>query len=130
MKLKLLVFFVFISASFYGQSFKEEDSFFSDIHKKGEVKGKVIASDANNDPLIFANITVKELNLTTTSDTNGNFSFKLEPGNYTLLFDFIGYKSKKLNVVITSNNTTVCNGTLNALTMNSDIVMSSVEKQH
>ena len=61
MKLKLLVFFVFISASFYGQSFKEEDSFFSDIHSKGEVKGKVIASDTNNEPLVFANITVKEL---------------------------------------------------------------------
>jgi hypothetical protein len=130
MKLKLLVFFVFISASFYGQSFKEEDSFFSNIHKKGEVKGKVIASDTNNEPLVFANITIKELNLATTSDSKGNFSFKLEPGNYTLIFDFIGYKSKMLNVIINSNDITICNESLDALTINSDIVLSSIEKQH
>jgi len=128
MKVKLLVFFVLMSASFYGQSFKEEGSFFSDINKKGEVKGKVMASNTSNDPLVFANITVKELNLTTTSDIKGNFSFKLAPGNYTLLFDFMGYKSKMLKVVIKPNDIIVRNETLNALTMNSDIVVSSIEK--
>lgn len=130
MKFKLLVFLVLASVSFYGQSFKEDDSFFTSIHKKGEVKGKLIASDSDNEPLVFANITIKELNLTTTSDSKGNYSFKIEPGKYTLVFDFIGYKSKILNVVVNSNNITVCNETLNALTMNSDIVMSSIEKQH
>lgn len=130
MKFKLLVFLVLVSASFYGQSFKENDSFFTSIHTKGEVKGKLIASDSDNEPLVFANITIKELNLTTTSDSKGNYSFKIEPGKYTLVFDFIGYKSKILNVVVNSNNITVCNETLNALTMNSDIVMSSIEKQH
>jgi len=101
-----------MSASFYGQSSREEGSFFSDINKKGEVKGKVMASNTSNDPLVFANITVKELNLTTTTDIKGNFSFKLASGNYTLLFDFIGYKSKILKVVIKPNDIIVRNENL------------------
>ena len=56
-----------------------------------ELSGKVI--DKNKDPLPGASILVKELKKGTSADFDGNFSFTLEKGTYTIEVSFLGYKT-------------------------------------
>lgn len=48
-----------------------------------------------NTPLVGVNVLVKELKIGTTTDTDGNFTFKnLPDGKYTLILSLIGHKTK------------------------------------
>jgi iron complex outermembrane receptor protein len=53
------------------------------------LSGKVV--DENKNPLAGASILVKEIKKGTSTDFDGNFSFNLEKGTYTLEVSFIGY---------------------------------------
>ena len=58
------------------------------------IKGSIL-DDSNAAPLPGVNIIIKELKLSTTSDSEGKFIFKnVKPGIYDVEFSFIGYKSK------------------------------------
>ena len=61
---------------------------------------KGIVTDSNGDPLAFATIYVKELETGTSSNAQGNFSYRLPDGTYTLIFQFIGYESKVKKVEV------------------------------
>ena len=62
----------------------------------GSILGVVLDSELNNEPLIHANVLIKETNQITSSDTYGMFHFEnLEEGNYTLVISFIGYETKE-----------------------------------
>jgi len=75
--------------------------------QKGEVTGKILDEDMNNEPLPFANIFIKNTEIGATSDFDGNFSIYTEEGTYTLVFSFIGYETIEIeNVIITNNETT------------------------
>lgn len=56
-----------------------------------KLSGKVI--DKNKEPLTGASILVKEINKGTSADFDGNFSFTLKKGTYTLEVSFLGYKT-------------------------------------
>jgi iron complex outermembrane receptor protein len=82
---KISIFlFLFVSTLANAQSFK--------------LSGKVI--DKNKEPLTGASILVKEINKGTSADFDGNFSFTLVKGTYTLEVSFLGYKtiSKKITL--------------------------------
>lgn len=77
------------------------------------IKGTVL-DDATAAPLPGVNIIIKELKLSTTSDSEGKFIFRsVKPGVYEVEFSFIGLKPKLISEVIaTSNETTELNSTL------------------
>ena len=62
------------------------------------LKGKVV--DENKDALPAASVLVKEINKGTTTNFNGEFSFSLKEGTYTIRVSYIGYKtiSKKITL--------------------------------
>ena len=64
----------------------------------GGVSGKV--TDANGAPLAFATIFVQQTGSGTTTNENGNYEIRLDPGNYTLVFQFLGYKTEAREVRI------------------------------
>ena len=64
------------------------------------LKGQVLDSEFNNEPLAFANVKVKGLDLEAVSDENGYYKIALTPGSYTLIVDFIGYESLVINDVM------------------------------
>ena len=64
-----------------------------------DLKGQVLDSEFNNEPLAFANVTVKGLDLEAVSDENGYYTLALTPGSYTLEVEFIGYESRLINDV-------------------------------
>lgn len=59
--------------------------------QKGTIKGRVY-DEINNEPLAFANVVIKELELGTTTDIDGYYSLEVEPGLYNVSASFIGYQ--------------------------------------
>ncbi|MCS6820775.1 MAG: DUF5686 and carboxypeptidase regulatory-like domain-containing protein [Microscillaceae bacterium] len=59
---------------------------------------KGFVTDSNDNPLPFATIFVKGINLTTTTNEDGFFSIKLDKGTYFIVFTYIGYEKTELKV--------------------------------
>ena len=77
---------------------------------KGTLTGIITDKDANNDPLAFATVLVKETKNSISSDENGKYSINLNPGNYTIEFSFVGYESFEKTVTIKKGEVTTING--------------------
>jgi len=58
----------------------------------GGVSGQV--TDAQGTPLAFATIFVKQTGSGTTTNEEGKYEIRLEPGTYTLIFQFLGYQTE------------------------------------
>jgi len=86
---KLFLFLLVINCSFfYGQ-------------ETSSIKGKILDGDQFNEPLLMANVSIENTSLSTRTNFNGNFEFdNLSPGTYTIVVRFLGYKTKKLPVMV------------------------------
>jgi iron complex outermembrane receptor protein len=101
--------------------------------------GKVV--DENKNPLAGASILVKEIKKGASTDFDGNFSFNLEKGTYTVEVSFLGYStiSKKITlskdeeyVIELQTGTTVLEEVLvSAVRVNTDVpvTFSNVSKK-
>ncbi|SNR38771.1 TonB-dependent receptor [Flavobacterium sp. ov086] len=69
--------------------------------KKNKLTGQVF--DDNNEPIIGANVYVKEAETGATTDRNGMFSIDLDKGTYTVAISYIGLKNKERQVEITDD---------------------------
>lgn len=72
------------------------------------ISGVVIDGEFN-EPLPFANVLIKGTTKGSTTDIDGKYQIKIEPGTYTLVFSFIGYATAEISEVIVkgSSNTFV-----------------------
>ena len=71
--------------------------------QEGNVQGTVLDKEFEDQPLAFAEVRVKGLDLSTRTDVAGRYSLNLVPGNYTLLVEFIGYETREIvNVEVQS----------------------------
>jgi hypothetical protein len=81
----------------------------------GTISGTILDIENNNTPLPFADAYIKGTSIGTTTDFDGNYLLKVEPGTYTLVFNFIGYKTIEVpNVVVKANENIVINKSLSA----------------
>lgn len=65
------------------------------------IAGKLIDKEYNNEPLAFGNVLIKGTTIGTTSDMDGVYHFdNLDEGLYTLVYSFVGYETKELEVVL------------------------------
>lgn len=62
------------------------------------VSGQIL--NTKGKPLAFSSIQVQNTNNGTTADENGNYELKVEPGNWTLVASFMGYKRDKKEIQI------------------------------
>lgn len=99
MKIKLL----FISILF---------SVMSLAQTKGTVKGILTDKEANNIPLAFANATIKGTSTGVTTDEKGQYSISIVPGDYVLVFSFIGYENVETPIKIKAGETLEINKAL------------------
>ena len=78
---------------------------------KGAIVGKLMDKEVQGEPLPFANVIIKGTSFGTTSDMNGLYSLgNLKPGNYTIVFSFIGYETLEVpNVVVAAGKITEVN---------------------
>jgi hypothetical protein len=77
------------------------------VAQKGTITGRVY-DEINNEPLPFANVVVEGASLGATTDADGNYEIKVEPGLYNLTASFVGYNSiTKYEVELTRSKPTV-----------------------
>jgi hypothetical protein len=67
------------------------------------LSGKV--SDGKNESLPFASVFVKGTTIGTNTNANGNYTLKLAPGEYQIVYQYIGYKKVIKSVKIEQNFT-------------------------
>ncbi|HEU0125278.1 MAG TPA: carboxypeptidase-like regulatory domain-containing protein, partial [Flavobacterium sp.] len=81
---------------------------------KGTISGVLTDKDMNNEVLPFANVLVKGTNISVNTDVDGKYSLSVNPGNYTLIFSFLGYESVEAPVAVKANETVVMNQALSS----------------
>lgn len=100
--------------------------------QNGTISGKVQDKEVNNDPLPFANISIKGTTKGTTSDFDGLYQItNIEPGTYTLVFSFVGYETKEIpNVVVNAGKTTTIDVILgaNAASLDAVVITTTTRK--
>jgi hypothetical protein len=69
--------------------------------ENSSVVGKVSDKELNNEALLFATVQLKNTSKITQTNFHGNFEFKdVEPGNYTLVFSFLGYETSEIAIAV------------------------------
>jgi len=92
-----------------------------------------VVFDDNDNVLVGVNIVYKKKSGNfekkgTTSDFNGNYSINLEPGKYTIEFQYIGYETYTLDFDVKSDNFISKNIFLQSTTTELDLVVISAGK--
>src|SRR3954451_246690 len=70
------------------------------VCKAGHVYGTI--SESGGNPVSFASITVKGTTRGVAANSQGKYSLQLEPGNYTLVCQHVGYRSEEKTVTVGS----------------------------
>ncbi len=93
--------------------------------ENGSIVGKLTDKEADNEPLAFANILIKNTTKGTTSDFDGLFELPdVEPGTYTLVFSFLGYETLEIpDVIVEADKVTEVSAALGAGSFSLDEVV-------
>ena len=67
-----------------------------------KIKGTITDNDGKLLP--FASVFVKENNKGTNANSEGKYSLRLEPGKYTLVCQYVGYKKEEKEITIAGND--------------------------
>ncbi len=89
----------------------------------GTINGK-ITDASNGDELAFANVIVKGQTIGVITEFDGSYKLEIAPGNYTLLFSYIGYKETEKKVTVKANETVIVNVQMDPGNQLGEIVVS------
>ena len=94
---------------------------------KGTISGVLTDKEMNNEVLPFANILIKGTNISANTDIDGKYSLSVNPGNYTIIFSFVGYETVEKPVTVKANETITVNQVLSSggYTLKDVVVKSS-----
>ena len=99
---------------------------------KGTLKGLLTDKEANNESLPFANVFIIGTNIGTTTDFDGNYSFKVPAGTHVVSFSFLGYKTVEKTITIAASETLVLNQIMSAeegVALDEIVIKSSIGKE-
>ncbi|MDR6763032.1 outer membrane receptor protein involved in Fe transport [Flavobacterium sp. 2755] len=98
---------------------------------KGTISGVLTDKEANNASLPFANVLIKGTNISANTDIDGKYSLNVNPGNYTIVFSFVGYETKEAPVTVKAGETVVINQVLSSgsFTLKDVVVKSTANKE-
>jgi hypothetical protein len=99
MKLKFIAILLFVCSIVVAQN-------------KGKISGVITDKDSNNASLPFANATIKGTTIATTSDEKGKYTLSVTPGNYIIVFSFLGYENVEVPVDVKSGEEIIINKAL------------------
>lgn len=70
----------------------------------GSIKGSVIDLEIDSEPVIFADVQLKNTDTNTQTNFHGNFEFSnIEVGNYTVVVNFLGYESVEIPIEVSND---------------------------
>jgi hypothetical protein len=67
-------------------------------------KIKGVVTDSGGNKLPFASIFIKENNKGTNSNSEGKYSLKAEPGHYTLVCQYVGFKKEERKITLSGDD--------------------------
>ena len=103
MKNLIIIATIIVSILAVTNAYSENDKKNSEVNQTSTLSGKVIDRNTG-EALVGVQINIAELNLTTYTDFDGNFSFKnIQKGNYEISTDYISYKNYVLKNVSVNN---------------------------
>lgn len=86
--IKAFVFSVIVFTTF--STFSQEN---------GTINGNLSDQEFSQEPLLFATVQLKNTGKVTQTNFHGNYEFKdVSPGEYTVVFSFLGYEAKEVVV--------------------------------
>lgn len=99
--------------------------------QKATVTGLVLDKEYQDEPMAFANVTVKGTTRGTSTNENGKYTLSLDPGNYTIVIGFLGYKTLEFPVTLKANEKKVINCTLEVegVEMETIVLETAVSKE-
>lgn len=103
---RLLLLFTFILCSYsYGQ-------------ETSSIQGNILDGELYNEPLLMANVSIKNTSFSTHTNFRGNFEFnELQPGTYQIVVQYLGYETIELPVTINPGETSTVQTSLKAKTL-------------
>lgn len=91
----------------------------------GVIVGKVVDTEINNDPLVFAKVSIKGTSIQSESDVTGLFLLEnLADGDYTLVCSFVGYDTKEIKVHVNAMQPVEVNFSLSPSTVSLNEIAS------
>ncbi len=73
----------------------------------GKISGKITDSGLGDEPLLMANVAIKNTDIATRTNLNGNFEILgIDPGTYVLTLSFTGYDTVEIPVNVLADTTT------------------------
>lgn len=88
-------------------------TFFS-FAQNATLSGVIYDKEANNEPLPFANVYLKNTSVGVTTDLEGKFELNIKSGTYTLVVEFLGYETIEISVTLLSGEKKIIEQTLQA----------------
>lgn len=96
----LFIFFLFISSISLSQDL-------------GSIKGHITDGQLQDEPLLFAQVSLKNTSFTTETNFHGNFEFNyIETGDYILTINYLGYETLEIPVTVAKENLTIVDRSL------------------
>ncbi len=90
------------------------------------ISGKILDNELNGEPMLFANVMLKNTKWKTQTNFHGNFEIDgVDPGNYVLVISFLGYDTLEIPVEAKANRVLQIQKGLNSKTINPEVVMVS-----
>ena len=101
---------------------------FSLFAQSGKITGTIMDGEFN-EPMAFANVLIKNTTKGTTSDFDGKYTIDIEPGNYTVVYSYIGYQTIEISdVTVSSDEEVILDITLNTNSLENVIITTTVRK--
>ncbi len=89
------------------------------LQAQGTIKGNVVDTALNNEPILFANVQLKGTNISQQTNFHGNFEFsEITPGKYIVMISYTGYETKEIAVVVKDNTINKVEAGLAPITIN------------
>lgn len=75
--------------------------------QEGSVAGTILDKEMNNEPLLFANVQLKNTSKSFQTNFHGNFEIHdIKVGEYTLVVSYLGYETLEIPIRIEKDKTT------------------------
>lgn len=118
MKIKVIVVLFFIAQTIFSQS-------------NGVIAGIITDKNANNAPLAYATVMLKETKNGVTTDAEGKYKIISPAGKYTLQVSFIGYETIEVPVTVVAGETIKINKTIGSgnYTLNDVVIQKAVSRE-
>lgn len=76
--------------------------------QEGSVVGTILDKEMNNEPLLFANVQLKNTSRSIQTNFHGNFEIHdIIAGDHTLVVSYLGYETREIPIRIEKDKTTI-----------------------